>query len=146
MQLLMDYPATEQRVAKKLERSRTFYESNQGEKSPDKCTVFGPLTGCATGEAGKKQASYHYQMGLSYLGENNATGALVELTEAEKTDPDNPELLNYLGLAYYRKNKFELAEQKYLKALALKPNFPEARNNLGVDYLDSSGGMKRSTI
>jgi len=92
--------------------------------------------GCAMGEAGRKKASYHFQMGLSYLGENNATGALVELTEAEKTDPDNPELLNYLGLAYYRKNKFELAEQKYLRALALKPNFPEARNNLGVDYLE----------
>ena len=92
--------------------------------------------GCAIGEAGRKQASYHYQMGLSYLGENNFTGALVELTEAEKLDPDNPELLNYLGLAYFRKNKFELAEQKYLRALALKPNFPEARNNLGVDYLE----------
>ena len=70
--------------------------------------------GCATGEAGRKKASYHYQMGLSYLGENNFTGALVELTEAEKLDPENPELLNYLGFAYYRKNKFELAEQKYL--------------------------------
>lgn len=96
-------------------------------------------SGCTHGEAARNQASYHYQMGLSYLGENNITAALVALTEAEKLNPDDPELLNYLGLAYYRKNKFELAEQKYLKALALKPTYSEARNNLGVNYLE----MKR---
>jgi Flp pilus assembly protein TadD len=96
-------------------------------------------SGCTHGEAARNQASYHYQMGLSYLGENNITSALVELTEAEKHNPDDPELLNYLGLAYYRKNKFELAEQKYLRALALKPAYSEARNNLGVNYLE----MKR---
>ncbi|KAF0221522.1 MAG: TPR repeat-containing [Geobacteraceae bacterium] len=94
---------------------------------------------CALSEAAKKQASYHYQMGLSHLGENNATAALVEFTEAEKINPDDPELQNYLGLAYYRKSKYDLAEQNYLKALALKPNYSEARNNLGVNYLE----MKR---
>ena len=92
--------------------------------------------GCTMGEAARKKAAYHYQMGLSYLGESNVTGALIELTEAEKLDPDNPELLNSLGLAYYRKNKFVLAEQKYLRAIQLKPTFSEARNNLGVDYLE----------
>lgn len=92
--------------------------------------------GCAMGEAARNKASYHYQMGLSYLGENNVTGALVELTEAEKLNPDDPEVLNYLGLAYYRKSKFDLAEQKYLRAIALKPGYSEARNNLGVDYLE----------
>jgi Flp pilus assembly protein TadD len=95
--------------------------------------------GCAMSEAARKKASYHYQMGLSYLGENNATGALVELTEAEKLNPDDPELLNYLGLAYFRKSKFGLAERKYLQSLKLKPTYSEARNNLGVDYLE----MKR---
>jgi Tfp pilus assembly protein PilF len=93
-------------------------------------------TGCSIGEATRKKATYHYQMGLSYLGENNVTGALVELTEAEKLDPDNPELLNSLGLALYRKNKFVLAEQKYLRALELKPTYSEVRNNLSVDYLE----------
>ena len=92
--------------------------------------------GCSIGEAARKKATYHYQMGLSYLGENNVTGALVEFTEAEKLEPDNPELLNYLGLTLYRKNKYVLAEQKYLRALELKPNNSEVRNNLGVDYLE----------
>lgn len=93
---------------------------------------------CVTTEA-RKQASYHYQMGVSYLNENNVTGALVEFTEAEKVDQGNPELQNYLGLAYFRKNRFDLAEQKFLRAVALKPEFSEARMNLGLTYLQ----MKR---
>ena len=101
--------------------------------------LFLSFCGCGIHEARMKEASYHYQMGLSYLGENNSTGALIELTEAEKLTPDDPELLNYLGMAYYRKNRYDIAEQKYLRALELRPNYSEARNNLGVNYLE----MKR---
>jgi type IV pilus assembly protein PilF len=97
------------------------------------------ISACALGEASQKKASYHYQMGLSYLGENNITGALVELTEAEKYNPDDAELQFNLGKTYFLKNRFEIAEQKFLKAIALKPEFSEARYNLGLDYLQ----MKR---
>lgn len=99
----------------------------------------GIIGGCAMGAAAQKQAAYHYQMGLSYLGENNVTGALVEFTQAEKIDADNHELMNYLGLVYFRKNKLEISEKKYLRALALKPDYSDARNNLAVTYLE----MKR---
>ena len=88
-------------------------------------------------EASRKQASYHFQMGESYLREQNVTAALVEFTEAEKIEPDNPELLNYLGLTYFRKGKLDIAEQKFLKALELKPSFSEARNSLGVVYMET---------
>ena len=84
----------------------------------------------------KNEATYHYQMGVSYLAENNVTSALIELAKAEKLNPDNPELLHHLGLAYFRKGKFELAEEKYLKALQLKPDYTAVRNELGVDYLE----------
>lgn len=98
------------------------------------------ITGCATGnsrQADKKNpASYHFQMGLSYLGERNYTGALVELTEAEKLDPDNPELLYNLGMAYMGKKRPDLAEQKLQRALMLKPTYSSARNDLGVAYLE----------
>jgi Tfp pilus assembly protein PilF len=93
---------------------------------------------CVSTEASKR-ASYHYQMGVSYLAEGNATRALVELSEAEKIDPDNPDLQNNLGLAYFRKGRLDIAEQKFLRAIALKPDFTEARNNLALDYLQ----MKR---
>jgi type IV pilus assembly protein PilF len=97
------------------------------------------VSACALSESERKQASYHYQMGLSFLGENNIPNALIELTEAEKLTPDDPMLLNSLGQAYYKKNKYGLAEQKYLKAVSIKPDYSEARNNLGLNYL----AMKR---
>lgn len=101
------------------------------------------LAGCASGrdqKVGKgNPGAYHYQMGLGYLGERNFTGALVELTEAEKYDPDNPDLLYNLGLAYIGKKRPDLAEQRLQRVLILKPNFTTARNDLGVAYLE----MKR---
>lgn len=80
--------------------------------------------------------SYHYQMGLSYLGERNYTGALVELTEAAKLEPDNPEVLYNLGIAYMGKRRPDLAEPRFLRAITLKPNYSTARNDLGVAYLE----------
>lgn len=98
------------------------------------------VAGCAAGgsrQLGKNNpAAYHYQMGLSYLGERNFTSALVELTEAEKLDPDNPEVLYSLGMAYIGKKRPDLAEQKLQRALILKPTNSMARNNLGVAYLE----------
>ena len=91
---------------------------------------------CSFNDAASKQASYHYQMGVSFLGENDATRALIEFAEAEKLNPDDPLILNSLGLAYYYKKRFDLAEQKYLRAIELKPDYSEARNNLGVNYLE----------
>lgn len=99
------------------------------------------VAGCATGRgqqpiAKNNPASYHYQMGLSYLAEHNYTGALVELTEAEKLDPDNPEVFYNLGVAYMGKRRPDLAEQRFQRAIALKPNYSAARNDLGVACLE----------
>jgi len=98
-------------------------------------------TGCASRrdpgvqETNKNPAAYHYQMGLSYLGERNYASALFELTEAEKHDPENAELLYNLGLAYMGKKRPDLAEQKLLAAIQLKPGYSKARNDLGVAYI-----------
>ncbi len=97
------------------------------------------ISACAMGEASQKKASSHFQLGLAYLGENNISGALVELTEAEKLNPDDPELQFNLGKAYFLKNRYDIAEQKFLRAVALKPEFSEARYNLGLVYIE----MKR---
>ena len=98
------------------------------------------ISGCASNrepQFGKSDpAAYHYQMGLSYLGERNFTSALIELTEAEKLDPDNPELLYNLGLAYIGKQRPDLAVQPLQKVIMLKPNYSAARNDLGLAYLE----------
>jgi tetratricopeptide (TPR) repeat protein len=98
------------------------------------------VSGCMSVRGGgyvePNPAAYHYQMGLSYLGENNYTSALIELTEAEKLDSDNPEVLYNLGRAFVGKKRPDLAEAKFLRAIVLKPGFSIARNDLGVAYLD----------
>lgn len=99
-------------------------------------------SGCMSGRGNgpiPNPASYHYQMGLSYLGERNFSSALFDLTEAEKLDPENPDVLYNLALAYVGKKRPDLAEARFLKAILLKPSFSAARNDLGVAYLD----MKR---
>jgi tetratricopeptide (TPR) repeat protein len=98
--------------------------------------VTGCVSGRGQGTAKLNPAAYHYQMGLSYLGERNYSAALFDLTEAEKLDPENAELLYNLGLAYIGKKRPDLAEAKLLKAILLKPNYSIARNDLGVAYLD----------
>ena len=98
------------------------------------------LSGCMTGRGQNNPkpdpGAYHYQMGLSYLGERNYSAALFELTEAEKLDAENPDVLYNLGLAFVGKKRSDLAETKFLKAISLKPDFSVARNDLGVAYLD----------
>lgn len=98
------------------------------------------LGGCVTSRGQQSvndyPAVYHYQMGLSYLGERNYTAALVALTEAEKLDPENPDVLYNLGLAYIGKKRPDLAEQRFQRALMLKPSYSKARNDLGVAYLE----------
>ena len=101
--------------------------------------VLGLASGCALNQAQKNSSLYHYQMGQSFYAENNFSSALLEFSEAEKLTPKDPALLNDLGLTLFRKGRYELAESKYLRALELRPSYSEARNNLGVNYLE----MKR---
>ena len=96
----------------------------------------GCVSGRGQGTAKPDPASYHYQMGLSYIGERNYSAALYDLTEAEKLDPENPDVLYNLGMAFIGKKRPDLAEAKLLKAILLKPSFSAARNDLGVAYLD----------
>lgn len=102
--------------------------------------LFLTASGCVSGRGQSNPkpnpGAYHYQMGLSYLGERNYSSALFDLTEAEKFDPENPDVLYNLGLAFIGKKRPDLAEAKLLKAILLKPSFSVARNDLGVAYLD----------
>lgn len=102
--------------------------------------IFLIISGCMSGRhqdnPKPNPAVYHYQMGLSYLGERNYSAALFDLTEADKLDPENPDVLYNLGMAFIGKKRPDLAEAKILKAILLKPAFSAARNDLGVAYLD----------
>lgn len=91
--------------------------------------------GCGTSAKVKKEASFHHQMGMSYLQEQNYTSALKELTETDRLTPDDPEVLFNLGLAYYHKSQYPAAEQRFLRALEIRKDYSPARNYLGDTYL-----------
>lgn len=73
--------------------------------------------------------------GEAFLMQGDYTAALSRLLEARKIRPEDPYILNSLGLAYMGKNRDDLAIPVFKKALALKPDYTEALNNLGAAHL-----------
>ncbi len=73
----------------------------------------------------------HLQIGTGFLAKGQYPSAMAELVVAEQLDPENPLILNNLGLAYYVRGKLDLSEQKLRKAIRVDAKFSEAKNNLG---------------
>jgi type IV pilus biogenesis/stability protein PilW len=93
------------------------------------------LIGCATVPVEeRKEAEFHYKMGVSHLNEGNIQMAFVELQKAYQFDPDNKETLNSLGLVYLQLDELEKAKDLFLRAISIDSEFSEAYNNLGVTY------------
>lgn len=82
----------------------------------------------------KERAKALQRLGTSLYLQGNVREGLAKLLEAEKLDPSNPELQHELALAYQRLDKFDLSLQHFRKAIDLKPDFPDAYNNMGVLY------------
>ncbi len=95
--------------------------------------------GCATSPKVPKAppGQSHYMLGLSYLRQQNVTGALKEFIEAEKLDPLNSDYQNALAQAYHLKKAHSEAEAHYLKALEVSADNPEIQNNLAALYLNT---------
>jgi type IV pilus assembly protein PilF len=83
----------------------------------------------------REKAQLHMQLGSSLYSQKNYPQALSELLEAERLDPNNPLIQNNLALTYLVRDKMEIAETHFKKALALDPKFTDARNNLGSLYI-----------
>jgi type IV pilus assembly protein PilF len=93
--------------------------------------------GCSQNQqAAQKDAQASYKLGVAFLTEGRPGPALRELTTAEALAPDDPEILNALAIAYWQRRDLGLAEQKFKKAVAVKPDYSEAWNNLGAMYMD----------
>ena len=75
------------------------------------------------------------RIGVEYYNDGQYTAALKKLLEAHKTTPDDPYLLNSLGLVYLAKQRYDLAENQFKRVLELKPDYTQAKNNLGAVYL-----------
>ncbi|MBU8849935.1 MAG: tetratricopeptide repeat protein [Desulfobacterales bacterium] len=97
------------------------------------------LISCAsknTDVGSKKEIAIATQrVGEEYYNSGQYTAALRNLLEAYKTIPDDPWLNNSLGLVYLAKDRPDLAETHFKTALDLKPDYTQAKNNLGATYL-----------
>jgi type IV pilus assembly protein PilF len=94
------------------------------------------LSGCAEDKALKKRQSVAKQdLGKSFLARGDYTAGLNQLLKAEELDPENPEIQYNLALGYRFMNLHSKSIAHFKKAIALKPDYSEAYNDLGCTYL-----------
>lgn len=93
------------------------------------------LNSCATTNDDEKRASLYFQIGNDYIEQKNYPEALTNLLKAEELAPNNPLVMNALGLLYFYREKYETAVNYTQKAIALDPKFSDARSNLGRIYI-----------
>lgn len=100
------------------------------------CTLL-LLSGCAGMETvdDKREADFHYKMGLSHFNEGKMQAAFIELQKALQFDPSNKDVLNNLGLVYMNLEEPTKAIETFQKATSIDPNFSDAYNNMGVAHL-----------
>ncbi len=100
------------------------------------CIVLTLFQGCTSTPWHREQADVSLQKGMALLEAGQYIGAINEFEQADKFAPNDP-VINYnLGIAYHGRGLKEQAMQKFQKAIALKKDYSEAHNYLGVLYMD----------
>lgn len=96
------------------------------------------FVGCATSAPQEEndKAALHLQIGNDYLKKENYPLALKELLIAEELSPANPYVQANLGMVYFMRERYELAEKHYRKSISLKPDFTDAKNNLSRAFIE----------
>lgn len=74
----------------------------------------------------------HYNLGLALLEHKHFAESERELMEAGGLAPDNPAVMNNLGLAQVNLSETDRAIQSFERAIQLDPRLAEAYNNLGT--------------
>jgi type IV pilus assembly protein PilF len=94
------------------------------------------LTSCSSrkDEIRMKQAGLYFAAGTQSLMEKEHTEALKNLLKANELDPENSDILNNLGMAYYFKGEKEIAIKTLNKALEVNENNSDAKVNLASIY------------
>ncbi|MER3513436.1 MAG: hypothetical protein C4310_02735 [Chloroflexota bacterium] len=75
------------------------------------------------------------ELGRSYLAVvGDVNQAIAYLEQAAQLEPDNPRILGHLGIAYYRRLRFEDAQPVLEKAIALGDTGLDTLFSLGLTY------------
>jgi type IV pilus assembly protein PilF len=95
------------------------------------------LVSCSSREKDLKnrKANIHFGAGTQSLMAGNYTEALTNLKKADELDPQNPDIMVNLGMAYYFKDERDIAVKYLQKSLEIKPKEnSDARINLASIY------------
>ena len=91
---------------------------------------------CAGDKAAtKKRVEALQQLGMAHAADGSLRKGLARLLEAVRLDPENAELNHQIAVVLRNLGDYKASLKYFNRALALKPEFPEARNNLGTLYL-----------
>lgn len=93
---------------------------------------------CITSPAKSEKAQHRLELAIALMKGENYPAALKELLQAEDDDPNHPGVQAALGSVYFAREKYELSEKHYVKALKLNPEFTQARNELARSYIETS--------
>jgi type IV pilus assembly protein PilF len=93
------------------------------------------LAACGISREDRQKATLHYNMGVHHVQQGDPTSGLRELLEAEKYNPEDPEIQYFLGAAYGSKELYSQAIDHFQRALALNPKFTDAHKAIGDIHL-----------
>lgn len=93
------------------------------------------VLGCGTSQQKKEQAQLHLEIGSGFLKNGDSPRAMSALQLSLELDPTNPITHNNIALAYFLRNRLAESETHLKKALDLKADYSDARNNLGRVYI-----------
>ncbi|WNG18630.1 social motility TPR repeat lipoprotein Tgl [Cystobacter fuscus] len=99
------------------------------------------LVGCKHVPTDKERegAEIHYELALQAQRMGNVQDAYKSLQKSLELNPDYPEAHHVIGILLHLSfNRPEEAIEHYQKALALRPNFSEAKTNLANVYLSQA--------
>ena len=95
------------------------------------------LPGCLTPPVRNVEAAQnHLEIAQGLMRGSNYPDAMKELLIALDYDSTNPDIHYNLGIVYGVRERLELAEKHYLKALSYNPKHTDARNGLARIYIE----------
>ncbi len=80
-------------------------------------------------------ASQRFKLAIQYLGKGNLNEAEKIMMELIKMEPDNPELLHYLGIIKFKQKNYAFSVKFIQQALYYRTNWAEAYHNLGSSLI-----------
>jgi type IV pilus assembly protein PilF len=104
------------------------------------------LSACGTTPQQAESAHLHLQLADSLIEKENYPSALKELLIAQDLEPSNAIVQSHLGYIYFSRERYDLSEDHYKRAISLNPDFTEAKNNLARVYIETAQNKKAETL